>query len=263
MVPIAGVRSVILNFLTSKRARYWLRSSILPGLAMLLTGCAPPFAANTSRITQLPEAVTRYYVTVTVTPGRDSLEISPGNDPAPRRAGGIRLGRNGLIVTAAHVARSIDETATVTDIDGDIRDAAIVHVIPSTDLALLKVNASTKLDPPPVNPLPKARLPVIGMGEPASSRTTDFRTGTVNTSKQPGAFRFGRFGFRDPIVLDMRIESGFSGGPVFDTGNRWIGMIVGYDPARSETGDFVPTTTTYVLPAEQILAYIDASGLPD
>lgn len=229
--------------------------------ALLTISCAIPLvqgsASDTLNPGKLPEAVTRYYVTVAV----KSPEVSSATNDARgvRHAGGVLLGGSGLAVTAAHVARSTDNRATVTTLDGATYPAVITHVSPSRELAVLKVNLPPARIPPvpTMNAWPPPGERVVAIGFPDSHAVTA-RTGTVREAREDGEFRFDRFGFSDPIVLNMRVESGFSGGPVFDRRHRWLGMIVGYDLARKEDGEYVRVHKTYVIPATGISAYVNS-----
>lgn len=207
-----------------------------------------------------PEAISRYHVTVTmqIRADVDAARVKEALKRDLHVASGTIINGQGIVVTAAHVALSTRNTAFVTAHDGSIYSARVLHVAPKLELAVLKTDQPWRFDisPPPVNRAPQAGDSATGVGLPAELSVAA-RSGSVRTPRRNYEYRFGQFGFRDPIVLEMAVESGFSGGPVFDAGNRWLGMIVGYGLSRNSDGEVVNTGQAYVLPAERVLGLVE------
>ncbi|MDZ7841337.1 MAG: serine protease [Gammaproteobacteria bacterium] len=227
--------------------------------ALLLAGRAGA-ATDAPASPAPPDTIGRYHVTVTV-----QERVKTGGPKAAhttmrdlRDASGTIINAHGFVVTAAHVARSTRNRVTVTAHDGSTYSARVLYVAPNLEIALLKTSEPWRFDiaPPVVNASPKAGDAVTGIGLPADLSVTA-RPGTVRVPRYEYAFRFGAFGFRTPIVLDMQVESGFSGGPVFDHQDRWLGMIVGFGLARNDDGEVVNTGQTFVLPARRVLGLVE------
>jgi S1-C subfamily serine protease len=189
----------------------------------------------------------RHHVAVSVHGAGDRVRV----------ASGIIVGEDGIVVTAAHVARSVDNTASVTAFDGTTYKARIQRVLPGTDLAVLRVSQrwAFALTPLRVDSQPRSGEAVVGLGVGPSGETR-LSHGVVRLPVSRKKFRFGPFGFRDPVVLDMKVESGFSGGPVFDGRGQWVGMIVGYQVVRDGDGQVLNTGVGYVLPAGEVLRQV-------
>lgn len=206
-----------------------------------------------------PEAIGRYHVTVTMKARADidAARVTQTLNLDLHDASGTIIGPD-IVVTAAHVALSTRHTAVITAHDGSTYSARVLHVTPKAELAVLKTNRPWRfnINPPSVNGAPQAGDAATGIGLRAD-RSVTARPGTVRTPRRDYEYRFGRFGFRDPIVLEMVVESGFSGGPVFDADNRWLGIIVGYGLSRDSDGEVVNTGQTYVLPAERVLGMVE------
>src|SRR5690606_27724394 len=98
--------------------------------------------ARTDGYRQLADRVADSYVELTIlAPG----ELAPGERPGIIHvASGIAV-RPGLVLTAAHIARSTRPRAQVRTRDGRRLDARIVHLDPKRELALLAVDRGAGL----------------------------------------------------------------------------------------------------------------------
>lgn len=124
----------------------------------------------------------------------------------------------GLIVTADHVLER-DEDIGVALPDGKEAAAAIVGRDPSTDLALLKVEAAG-LTAAPRGPAPKLGNLVFALGAAGRLSAT---SGMVTSLG--GRTRNWRGGRSDEIIrTDNALYPGFSGGPLVDAEARLIGI---------------------------------------
>jgi len=184
--------------------------------------------------------------------GRGRIQ-EPGSRPL-RTGSGILLGESGMVVTAAHVARSTRATAYITTHSGTRHAAAITRVDPQSETAVLHIREPGRLEARAfsVNQRAEPGDRVVGIGLRPGQRHV-CRSGEILSRGVGKTYRFGAFSFRDPIVVSMRAESGFSGGPVFDVAGRLIGMIVGYGIEQNEAGERTATGEAYVLPARRIL----------
>jgi len=148
----------------------------------------------------------------------------PGGPPASvtsRALGsGLILDSDGYIVTNNHVVEGAD-SVTVTLSDGHELEATIVGADPKTDLALLKVVA----DEP---------LTSVDLGDSDSVRVGDWVLAVGNPFGLGGTATFGIISaigrdiqsgpYDNFLQIDAPINSGNSGGPVFDVSGKVIGV---------------------------------------
>lgn len=162
----------------------------------------------------------------------------PNNDP--RGIGGVGSGfvydSNGYIITNDHVVENA-EKLTVTFLDGRSYKARIIGQDIYTDLAVIKVNASSDvLQSLPVGDSSKLRVgePIAAIGNPfglsgSMSSGIISQVGRLLPSQDRG------FQIPDIIQTDAAINPGNSGGPLLNM----RGEVVGINTAiQSETGDF-------------------------
>lgn len=133
---------------------------------------------------------------------------------------GFIIDPSGYIVTNNHVVDGAEEVAVILD-DGTRYDAQFRGADPKTDLALLKIDA----DEP---------LPFVEFGDSENSRVGDWIVaignpfglgGTATTGIISARGRDIQSGpFDDFIQIDAPINRGNSGGPLFDTQGRVIGV---------------------------------------
>jgi len=173
-----------------------------------------------------------------------------------RTASGVLISSAGVVVTAAHVAREVGAKAVIGTFDGSSFDVTVRWVAADRELAVLEAVRPLRLNiaPLPVRE-PDAGEAVVGIGL-ESVDSVAARRGLVRELAAEGRYRFGGFGFKAPLVLEMAVSDGFSGGPVFDEDGNWVGMIVGYGLARDDKGVVVPTGEAFVVPAGRILEVV-------
>jgi S1-C subfamily serine protease len=133
-------------------------------------------------------------------------------------ASGIVWRADGLIVTADH-ALEREEDITIGLADGRELPATIVGRDPSTDIAVLKIQADG-LTAATIGTDPKVGNFVLAVGRPGQIAAT---IGVVSTVGGPGrTWRGGKVeGF---IRTDATIYPGFSGGPLVDASGAVVGM---------------------------------------
>lgn len=147
-----------------------------------------------------------------------------GQGGVPREAralgSGFIIDAEGHVVTNNHVIDGAD-AITVTLEDGTELDATLVGTDPSTDLALLKVDASKP-------------LPFVTWGESDDVRVGDWVLAVGNPFGLGGTVTAGILSARgrdigngpldDYLQIDAPINQGNSGGPTFDEDGRVIGV---------------------------------------
>ena len=201
------------------------------------------------------EAVAAAYVRVVIyvtMPDR-----GPASEGVVSGASGLIADPRGYVVTPAHVARRAGYRARLTTIDGRVRSGRVVHVDPGRDLALIAlepfpgmhVASLTRTD------APRPGEPVFTIGSPGN------HAGVVSIGRIAEPWRaepidYGDFGHKQTMVLDMEIEPGDSGGPVFDLRGRLIGMITGFALGDTRRVPYVSTGIAYALPSAAIADYL-------
>ncbi len=163
----------------------------------------------------------------------------------------------GHIVTNHHVVENAEELQ-VTFPDGSMVTAVVIGLDPDSDLALIRVDAST------VTLLPlelgesdalQVGQHAIAIGNPMGLRGT-LTVGIISalgrslalgrSSVAVGA----RFSIPEMIQTDAAINPGNSGGPLLDSAGRVIGVNTAYDSTAAGVGFAIPIETVKrVLPA--------------
>ena len=165
---------------------------------------------------EISKQVLPYFVKVIVYADDDPSKIVAAGS-------GILIGKAGYVVTVAHIARDEQYSAVVTTVTGSTLPARVVHVDADNELALLRIaikyQASTE---PSYADMPSPGDKVFAIGTPPA-RSAIVTVGSVRTARLSKSFRYGKFGFRDPVVLAMYIDTGYSGGPVFNESGSCFG----------------------------------------
>jgi len=170
---------------------------------------------------------------------------------------GFVVDQAGHIVTNHHVVENAEELQ-VTFPDGSMVTAVVIGLDPDSDLALIRVDAST------VTLLPlelgesdalQVGQHAIAIGNPMGLRGT-LTVGIISalgrslalgrSSVAVGA----RFSIPEMIQTDAAINPGNSGGPLLDSAGRVIGVNTAYDSTAAGVGFAIPIETVKrVLPA--------------
>ncbi|TIX49521.1 trypsin-like peptidase domain-containing protein [Alteraurantiacibacter aquimixticola] len=189
---------------------------------------AAPAAGAPGSFADLTEALMPAVVNIST---RQSLTIEGrGNRPITREGqslgSGFLISADGYIVTNNHVVRPDGrltlEQATVTLSNGTSYDAELVGADPDSDLAVLKI---TRAEPFPFVRMAGAHDArvgdwVIAIGNPFGldgTVTAGIISATYRTTGRRGAY--DRY-----IQTDASINSGNSGGPLFDMSGNVIGI---------------------------------------
>jgi len=138
-----------------------------------------------------------------------------------RPASGLVWSAEGLIVTTAHGLER-EESLEVSLESGEAHAATLVGADPSSDIALLRVDAAglSVSERAPSDSLRRGQL-VLALSRPG--RTVRSNLGVVSALAEqwraPGGGKIERY-----IQSDVSVEPGFSGGPLVDASGRVIGL---------------------------------------
>jgi S1-C subfamily serine protease len=162
-----------------------------------------------------------------------------GQGPGAASGSGFLVDDNGSIVTNQHVVDDADEVAVRFGEDGDPVDAQVTGTDPSTDLALLKVDAQD-VDGRPIELGSSSDVrvgePVIAIGSPFGLRgtvTSGIVSGLGREIQSPNGFTID-----EVVQTDAAINPGNSGGPLIDERGNVIGVNaqIASNGARSNSG---------------------------
>ena len=183
---------------------------------------ASPIATSTSTVGEIYERSAAGVVEITVgSAGAGSLG---GGGATQAQGSGFVYDDQGHIITNQHVVDGA-ESVSVRFSDGSTHDATVVGSDPSTDLAVLKVDAPASL----LKPLRLGKSSelavgdgVIAIGSPFGLEQT-VTTGIVSAlNRQINSPN--DFAIDDAIQTDAAINHGNSGGPLLDLEGRVIGV---------------------------------------
>ncbi len=156
-------------------------------------------------------------------PGVVSVDVASG-ELGPGGGSGFVLDEEGHVVTNQHVVAGAGEVS-VRFANGVRRQAEVVGEDPSTDIALLKVDApGSMLHPLALGDSESVEVgdPVVAIGNPLNvglSVTTGIVSGLDRPIKAPNNYTID-----GAIQTDAAISSGNSGGPLLDARGAVIGV---------------------------------------
>jgi S1-C subfamily serine protease len=190
----------------------------------------------------------------------DSGDPFFGPQPRVSLGSGFVIDEDGYIVTNYHVIESARQIEVNFSGDDRVR-ATIVGVDPSTDLAVLKINAQVRaLTPLPLGDSDAVRVgdAVVAIGNPFGLERT-VTAGIVSALQReitaPNGYTIDKV-----IQTDAPINQGNSGGPLLNTRGQVIGVNSQIEPGDSGTGNLgigfaVPSATV-----REVFAQIRESG---
>jgi len=164
-----------------------------------------------------------------------SVDVAATSDTGPAGGSGFVIDEAGHIVTNQHVVEEAEEIS-VRFADGVRRDAEVVGQDPSTDVALIKVDAPREaLEPLTLGDSNSVGVgePVIAIGNPLNvgiSVTAGIVSGLGRPIKAPNNYTID-----DAVQTDAAINPGNSGGPLLDSRGTVIGVNA---QIASESGGF-------------------------
>jgi S1-C subfamily serine protease len=180
----------------------------------------PASDASPTPIARIYDRASKAVVEISATTGSSSF-----GSPGTRSQGsGFVVDRLGHIVTNEHVVSSAD-SISVSFWNGAAFDAELVGVDPSTDLAVIKVDAPAAL----FEPLRIGDSNKVAVGDPVLALGSPFGLeGTVTSGIVSALHRQmtapNDFTITDTIQTDAAINHGNSGGPLLDRLGRVIGV---------------------------------------
>ena len=211
--------------------------------------------AGIGGIKALAELVSQSYVHVVIRyPGNPETNDPPG---ILQQASGIIVDARGHIVTAAHIARTTKNQARIIARDGSEHAARILFIDPKQDLALLKIAPFAGMKPArfAVNEAVRQRDFAIAVGSPSRGRGA-VSLGFVRLPKLKERLAYNRWGITDAIEISMAVESGHSGGPVFNRRGELIGMVAGYELGDTTKRPYISPRITYAIPIAGIREFL-------
>jgi S1-C subfamily serine protease len=153
-----------------------------------------------------------------------SVDVAATSDAGPAGGSGFVVDEAGHIVTNQHVVEGAEEIS-VRFADGVRRAAEVVGQDPSTDVALIQVDAPKDA----LKPLTLGDSNSVGVGEPVIaignplnvgiSVTTGIVSGLDRPIKAPNNYTIN-----DAVQTDAAINPGNSGGPLLDSRGTVIGV---------------------------------------
>lgn len=168
----------------------------------------------------------------------------------PRHAlgSGLILDSDGYVVTNNHVIDGAD-SITVTLTDGTELDATLVGTDPKTDVALLKIS-------------PAKSLTAVALGDSDTARVGDWVLAIGNPFGLGGTATFGIISalgrdiqsgpYDNYLQIDAPINSGNSGGPIFNVAGEVIGVNTAiFSPNGGNVG------IGFAIPSAQLRKVVD------
>jgi S1-C subfamily serine protease len=222
-----------------------------------VAGAQPTAAATTLSVTDVYNRASKGVVEITVSATSSGY---PYYGPRTQQAqgSGFVYDGNGHVITNQHVVDGAD-SITVRFWDGSVSKATLVGTDPSTDLAVLKVNAPASL----LHPLALGDSSAVEVGEGVVAIGSPF--GLEGTITAGIVSALGRdiqspngYPIANTIQTDAAINHGNSGGPLLDAGGKVIGVnaqIQSSGGGSDGVGFAIPSTTV-----KQVTAQLLASG---
>ena len=164
-----------------------------------------------------------------------SVDVAATSDLGPGGGSGFVVDDAGHIVTNQHVVEEAEDIS-VRFANGDRREAEVVGEDPSTDVAIIQVDAPKgSLQPLTLGDSDSVGVgePVIAIGNPLNvgiSATTGIVSGLERPIKAPNNYTIN-----DAVQTDAAINPGNSGGPLLDSRGTVIGVNA---QIASESGGF-------------------------
>ena len=196
---------------------------------------AQPLVGNGFNPRQIYAARSRGVVTV--------FAVYEDGDAQESQGSGFVVSNNGYILTSAHVVTDLAESGKAIEAnkiyiafrDGDRIEADLVGWDGYDDVALLRVDPKAHaLKPVPLGDSSRVRAgdPVAAMGSPFGNEDS-IAVGVVSAIRRSIDSLISVYRVVDAIQIDAPITHGNSGGPLFDSKGRVIGINA---QIRSESG---------------------------
>ena len=220
---------------------------------------AEPAAATTGlSVSDIVKRTAKGVVEITVTSAGQASPFGGSSQEQQAQGSGFVFDKQGHIVTNQHVVDGA-QSVKVTFSDGSTYDATVVGTDPSTDLAVIKVDApASVLVPLRLGDSTKVQVGdgVVAIGSPfglAQTVTTGIVSAVHREITAPN-----NYAIPDAIQTDAAINHGNSGGPLLDLQGRVIGVnsqIESDSGGNDGVGFAVPSQTV-----ETIVSQLLSSG---
>jgi S1-C subfamily serine protease len=212
-------------------------------------------AASTSLKTVADVYKQSYKSVVEITVSSTASNPFGGEEQQQAQGSGFVYDADGHIVTNDHVVDGAT-SVSVRFWNGDTYKATVVGADPSTDLAVIKVDAPDSV----LNALPVADSSKIEVGDTAIAIGSPFGLEETVTSGIVSALHRSmtapnRFTINDSIQTDAAINHGNSGGPLLNSSGEVIGVnaqIAGDTGANVGVGFAIPSSTVSKI-ADQLI----------
>ena len=205
-----------------------------------------PAASTTGSVAKVYEQARDAVVEITVTASGQSDPFGAPSGTSEAQGSGFVYDEDGHIVTNAHVVDGA-ESVEVRFANGETRTATVVGTDPSTDLAVLGVDAEPSLP----EPLELADSSAVEVGDGVVAIGSPF--GLENTVTSGIVSALGRsmvapngYTIAGSIQTDAAINHGNSGGPLLDLQGRVIGVnaqIASESGGSDGVGFAIPSNT--------------------
>ncbi len=206
---------------------------------------------------RVAEQAARGYVMVTLLARADPVTREGGGEI--HTGSGIVLNRDGLILTAAHIARGSQFDVRVRFADGRTVAADVIKVSAKQELALLRTGPL-----PDLVPIAFGNSDLLKKGDPALAIGSPKRAwgvvsiGRVRLPNIGERLDYGAWGFDNAIEIAMEVETGHSGGPVVNAKGELIGMVAGYEMGDTTKPVYRSPRIAYVVPVNDIRKWLAA-----
>jgi S1-C subfamily serine protease len=232
---------------------------------------SPRAAGRSLTINEIYERAASGVVQITST--ADAFSTGPSGTQEQHRGSGFVVDKAGHVVTNYHVVESAEEIS-VSFSNRDTVEADLVGVDPSTDLALLRVDArASALTPLLLGDSDRVRVgdEVVAIGNPFGlDRTVTFG---IVSALQREISAPNRFAIDQVIQTDAPINQGNSGGPLLSMRGQVIGVNTQIRTADIGSGNVgigfaVPSNTVKDVVAQLLRtgrvdhAYLGITGQP-
>ncbi|MCA0432468.1 MAG: serine protease [Proteobacteria bacterium] len=188
---------------------------------------AIPTAGAAASVSHLLPQTGPTYVTLNVIK-TDKFEANAmkSRGTAVTSGSGYLVDGSGLVMTAAHVAVEKGNDISARAANGRVYSGKVIAINPSNDMAIIKLRGYSGMAAKPASPgcVAQGEL-VYTLGRPHAQGDTA-RVGALESLHFGRAVAYGRFGYPDALVLRMGTQKGESGGPLFNSSGRLIGMVV-------------------------------------
>jgi S1-C subfamily serine protease len=200
-------------------------------VATTMTATVMESAVVDGSVVAVAESAARGVVEITATFSQQTP--FGGSEEQEAQGSGFVLDRRGHVVTNQHVVAEA-ETISVALWNGATYEATLVGTDPSTDLAVVKVNAPARV----LTPLALGDSGLLRVGDPVVAIGSPFGLEQSVTSGIVSALHRqmtapNNFTIPDSIQTDAAINHGNSGGPLLNLRGRVIGVNA---QIRSESG---------------------------